>query len=801
MRFTFDWLKEHLDTQQPLAAVVEKLSMIGLEVETVEDRSKALAPLRTAHVVSARQHPDADRLQVCMIDCGEDDPVQVVCGAPNARAGMKAVFAPVGSYIPGIDVTLKTSKIRGQESNGMLLSEREMGLSEDHEGIVELLDSTEVGTSAAAALGIADPVIEIGLTPNRQDCAGIRGIARDLSAAGLGTLKSVQAPEIDGGFESPIKWQRDFSTGSQDACPLVVGRYFRGVTNGPSPRWLQDRLRAIGFRPISALVDITNYVTFDLARPLHVFDAATLAGNLTMRLARQGEKLNALDGKEYTLDDTITVIADKIGVQAIGGVMGGTSTGVDVETTEIFLEVALFDPVRTATSGRKLGILSDARYRFERGVDPESAYWGAHAATQLILDICGGEASKLTVAGDMPSWQREVVLRKSRVLELGGLDVSGDEQVGILSDLGFQPVDEGEKIRTTVPSWRQDIDGEADLVEEVLRISGYDQIPVIPLTRKHTVAVRAWSSSQRRESAARRALAARGLTEAVTFSFMKRKTADLFGFSNERLVIDNPISTDLDVMRPSVLPNLLDAARRNADRGYTDVGLFEIGPKYTGDADGQQVTVAAGIRAGNYGARHWCNAVRPADAWDAKADALAALEASGAPVNNLQITDDAPPWFHPGRSGCFHLGATILASFGDIHPKVLREMDLGTNAVGFVVNLHNVPDGKKKSSSTRPFLELSPFQAVHRDFAFVVATDVAAGDIVRAASSVDREIVADVSVFDVYDGEHVGEDKKSIAISVTLQPVKATLTDEEISVVEKKITDAVQKRTGGILRG
>ena len=805
MKFTFAWLKDHLETDRPLSDIVEKLSMIGLEVEGVEDRAEALASFRAAHVVSAEKHPDADRLQVCMVDYGDDDPVQVVCGAPNARAGMKGVFAASGAYIPGIDVTLKKSKIRGQESNGMLLSEREMGLSDDHEGIVELPDDTEIGTPAVDALGLSDPVIEIGLTPNRQDCAGIRGIARDLAAAGLGTLKPLDAPETDGTFEPPIKWQRDLPADAEDACPLVVGRYFRGVKNGPSPQWLQDRLRAIGLRPISALVDITNYVTFDLSRPLHVFDAAKVKGDVTMRFAKDGEKVLALDGEEYTLEADMTVIADDNGVEAIGGIIGGEVSGVTEETTDVFLEVALFDPVRTATAGRKLGIMSDARYRFERGVDPESAFWGAHVSTRMILDLCGGEASQLTVAGDMPDWQRDVTLRKSRVAALGGLDVPGDEQLRILADLGFDPVDEGDTIRTSVPSWRQDIDGEADLVEEVLRIKGYDDIPVVPLPRETTVAAPAWSVSQRRESAARRALAARGMTEAVTFSFMKRETAELFGFDNEALVVDNPISADLDAMRPSILPNLLEAARRNADRGYPDVALFEVGPKYSDDGDDGQAIVAAAIRTGKHDPRHWCVPQRDVDAWDAKADAYAALEAAGAPVANMQVTMDAPAWYHPGRSGVFRLGPNALASFGDIHPGVLRVMDIDGPAVGVVVNLHLIPPARKKKgtggSAARPLLNLSPFQAVHRDFAFVVDAATDAGEIVRAARSADKELIVDVSVFDVYEGEHMEDGKKSVAISVTLQPVKATLTDEQIDAVAKKVTGEVENRTGGVLRG
>lgn len=807
MKFTLAWLKDHLETDRPLGDIVETLSMIGLEVEGVEDRAEALAAFRVAHVVSAEKHPDADRLKICMVDYGDGDPVQVVCGAPNAREGMKGVFAASGAYIPGTDMTLKKSKIRGQESNGMLLSEREMGLSDDHDGIVELPDDTEVGASAVDVMGLGDPVIEIGLTPNRQDCAGIRGIARDLAAAGLGTLKPLDTSETPGAFEPPIKWRRDLPEGDGDACPLAVGRYFRGVRNGPSPQWLQDRLRAIGLRPISALVDITNYVTFDLARPLHVFDATKVSGDVTMRFAKPGEKVLALDGEEYALDETMTVIADDNGVEAIGGVMGGEVSGVTEETTDVFLEVALFDPIRTATTGRKLGIMSDARYRFERGVDPESAFWGAHVATRMILDLCGGEASELTHAGETPDWRREVTLRKSRVAALGGLDVPGNDQMRILTYLGFEPADEGETIRAQVPPWRQDIDGEADLVEEVLRIRGFDDIPVAPLPRTQTVSAPARSSAQRREGAVRRALAAAGMTEAVTFSFMKRETAELFGFSNEALVVDNPISADLDVMRPSVLPNLLEAARRNADRGYPDVALYEIGPKYADDTDDGQSTVAAGIRAGQHDPRHWGVAQRPVDAFDAKADALAALEAAGAPVANLQITTDAPAWYHPGRSGVLRLGQTVLASFGDIHPGVLRALDIDGAAVGFVVNLDNVPapKGKKKGkaggAAARPLLKLAALQPVHRDFAFVVEADVAVGDIVRAASGADKALIADVSVFDVYEGEHVEAGKKSVAIAVTLQPTDATLTDAEIEAVAAKITGAVEKRTGGVLRG
>ena len=802
MKFTFGWLRDHLDTERPLGDIVDTLSMIGLEVEGVEDRAGGLAGFRVAEVVSARQHPDADRLRVCMVDCGDGEPVQVVCGAPNAHAGMKGVFAAAGSRIPGSGMTLKKSRIRGQESNGMLLSEREMGLSDEHEGIVELPADAVVGAAAADAMGLSDPVIEVGLTPNRPDCAGVRGIARDLAAAGLGELRPLSAPDVAGDFAPPVRWRRDLPEDAGDACPLVVGRYFRDVSNGPSPRWLQERLRAIGLRPISALVDITNYVSFDLARPLHVFDADRLSGDLVMRLARDGETLEGLDGGVHALDGGMTVIADDNGPAAIGGIMGGAPSGVEDGTRNVFLEVALFDPVRTARTGRSLDILSDARYRFERGVDPESARWGVQVATRLILEHCGGKASHLTEAGEMPEWRRELRLRKSRVRGLGGLDVAGEEQAAILSTLGFSPVDEGETIRVEPPSWRPDIDGEADLVEEVLRIRGYDDIPAEPFAAPQTVPPPAWPAARRRESMVRRTLAARGMAEAVTFSFMKRGTAELFGFADEALRIDNPISADLDVMRPSILPNLLAAVVRNANHGHRDLALFEVGPEYVDDSEAGQAAVAAGIRAGLQAPRHWSGPAREADLWDAKADALAALGAAGAPAGNLQTGREAPGWFHPGRSGTLRLGRDVLAVFGDLHPRVLGALDLEGAAVGFAVYLDRVPAarGRRKATAARPRPELSPFQPIRRDFAFVVDAPVAAEDIVRAAAGADRALIADVGVFDVYEHESLGADRKSVAITVTLQPVEKTPTDAEIDAVAARVADAVAKRTGGVLR-
>ena len=801
MKFTLKWLKEHLETDASLDELAERLTMLGLEVEEISDAAAGLKGFRTAKVVSAEQHPDADRLRVCIVDAGDGEQVQVVCGAPNARTGMIGVFAPSGAHVPGTGIDLKPTKIRGVESNGMLLSEREMGISEDHEGIVDLPDDTPIGLEAADVMGLDDPVIELGITPDRADCFGVRGIARDLAAAGIGTLRPLDAEEAPGGFEPPIKWQRDFSADNQDACPMVVGRYFRGVQNGPSPKWVQDRLKAIGLRPISALVDITNLVTFDLCRPLHVFDADKLAGDLTMRFARDGEKILALDGKEYTLEDGMSVIADADAVHAIGGIMGGENTGCTETTTNVFLEVALFDPIRTATTGRKLGIESDARYRFERGLDPESAYWGAHVATRLILEFCGGEASELTVAGDMPQWARPVSLRPERLKTFGGVDVATDDAVSILDRLGFNPNIEDGVIHGTTPSWRADVESEYCLVEEVLRVKGFDEIPVVPLERTSSLPVPAIGVPQRRAAFAKRTLAQRGMMEAVTWSFMPGTDVDLFGGVTDNMRLANPISADLDVMRPSILPNLLAATKRNADRGYPDIGLFEVGPAYRDDTPTGQDAVAAGIRHGNSGPRHWQNTPTPAGVFDAKADAYAVLASIGAPVDSLQISADAPAWYHPGRSGTLRLGKTVLAWFGEIHPKILRRLGDRGPAAGFEVFLDHVPQPKQRGGKARPPLQASSFQPVHRDFAFMVDATVSADQILRAARTVDRNLITDAGVFDVYEGESLGADKKSVAIWLTLQPTEQTLTDEEIDAVAAKVIANVEKQTGGTLRG
>ena len=799
MKFTLNWLKDHLETTASLKEITDKLSMIGLEVEGVEDRAKALKPFTVAYVKEARPHPNADRLRVCIVDTGQGE-VQVVCGAPNARTGMKGVFAPAGSYIPGTDMTLKPGKIRGEESNGMLVSEREMGLSDDHEGIIDLPADTPLGAPFAEVAGLTDPVIEIAITPNRGDCLGVRGVARDLAAAGLGSLKPLNAEAVPGSFESPIKWRRDLPADRQEACPYVAGRYFRGVKNGPSPKWLQDRLRAIGLRPISALVDITNYVTYDLGRPLHVFDADKVQGDVVMRFAQPGAEILALDGNTYTLDAEMVAIHDDNGPEGIGGVMGGEHSGCQDDTTNVFLEVALFDPDMVAGTGRKLAIHSDARFRFERGLDPQSAVWGVEVAARLIRELCGGEVSETVSAGSLPQETRSLTLRPARVTELGGVTVAPARQAEILESLGCGVQSAGEVLEVVPPSWRPDIESEACLVEEVMRIHGYDDIPEVELPRDSYLPRAVLTPAQRRVSAARTALAWRGLYEGVTFSFLPRRHAELFGGGAEALTLANPISADLDVMRPTPLANLAAAAVRNADRGYGDLALFEVGPQYLDDTPEGQRTVAAGLRRGARAPRHWAGGDRLVDAFDAKGDAEAVLAACEAPVENLQVTRDAPAWYHPGRSGVLRLGPKVLAQFGELHPRVLRALDLKAPAAGFEVFLDAIPlprAGKQK----RSLLELSAFQPVSRDFAFLVDEDVPAEKLLRAARGADKALIADVALFDVYQGKGVEPGKKSLAIAVTLQPREATLTEQQIDAVAAKVVEQVTKATGGSLRG
>ncbi len=799
MKFTLSWLKDHLETTASLDEIVAKLSLIGLEVESVEDPAAKLKPFTVARVIEARQHPNADRLRVCRVETADGE-VQVVCGAPNARTGMWAVFAPAGSFIPGTGITLTPGVIRGEQSNGMLVSEREMGLSDEHDGIIDLKAPSPIGTPLAEILGLNDPVIEVAITPNHAEALGVRAIARDLAAAGLGSLKPFEPAPLAGSYDSPLKWR--IATGAEGYCPYVAGRHFRGVRNGPSPKWLQDRLRAIGLRPISALVDITNYVTFDLNRPLHVFDAAKVSGHPTMRLARAGEELLALDGKTYRLDPSVLVIADDERAEAIAGIMGGEASGCTEATTEVFLEVAYFDPILVQRAGRKLGITSDARYRFERGLDPQSCRWGVEVATKLILELCGGEASHAVAAGTLPAPHKRVTLRAERVASLGGVAVPVGEQQAILEKLGFQVTRHGETLEALVPSWRPDIDGEADLVEEVLRIRGYETIPAVSLPRGHALPEAVLTETQRRRTQIRQTLAWRGLEEVVSFAFMDSRVAALFGGVPDKLTLDNPISAELDVMRPSILGNLAQAAARNADRGFPDAALFELGSIYRDDTPAGEVLTATGLRAGAGSPRAWTGGARAVDAFDAKGDVLAALQMLGAPVENLVVSTDAPAWYHPGRSGALRLGPTVVAWFGELHPRVARALDLKGPVAAFELIVEAIPRPKAgKQGKLKAPPKLPPFQPLVRDFAFLVEAAVPAEKLVRAAKGADKALVTGVEVFDLYQGQGVPAGQKSLALAVTLQPTAATLTDKEIEAVAAKIVAAVAKATGAVLRG
>lgn len=801
MKFTLDWLKQHLDTDASIEVVAEKLTDIGLEIENVTDRAAALADIRVAYIEEAGQHPDADRLKLCRVNTG-DKIIQVVCGAPNARTGLKVALAQPGAIIPIDGSKLKPGKIRGIESQGMMCSTRELCLGEDHDGIIELPEDAEIGAPVAGVLGADDPIIEIGLTPNRPDCTGVRGIARDLAAAGIGTLKADPRQEaVAGSFDSPIGVTISGEIVENNAVSAFYGRYIRGVKNGESPDWLKARLEAIGLRPISALVDITNLVTHDLGRPLHVFDADKLSGDINVRYATDGEKLAALDNKEYELSDSMVVIADQAKALGIGGIIGGEETGCLEETVNVFVECALFDPISIAKTGRKLQVNSDARYRFERGVDPQSVAWGMEVATHLITEICGGEVSHVVKAGDVPNPRNAFDLRIDRILELGGVAVDADRAIEILTALGFEVSGSAPVITAVAPTWRPDIIGEADLVEEVLRIVGYDKIPTVPLERETSLPVPALSPMQKRVGLTRRILASRGLYETVTWSFTDSRWAKLFGELKEGLFLANPISSDLDVMRPNALINMIAAAGRNQARGFADLSLFEVGPEFFGDQPGDQRLVAAGLRAGSTTQRSWTGSRRDVDVFDVKADVEALVDALGTNAANLQVnTEGAPAWYHPGRSAALQLGPkNVLGYFGELHPKVLKALGVKGRVMAFELFVENIPMPKKKGTA-RPSLNASSFQSVERDFAFLLDSDVKAEAIIKAARGADRNLITEVTIFDLYAGKGIEDGKKSLAFSITLQPTKATLTDEEIEAVSKKVVDAVEKATGGSLR-
>jgi len=797
MKFSLSWLKDYLETDAGLNEIVSKLNAIGLEVDTVENPADSLVPFTVAEVLSAEKHPDADKLKVCKVSNGTEE-MQIVCGAPNARTGIKVVLGRPGDYVPGLDVTLKKAKIRGVESSGMMCSAKELELGEDHDGIIELPEDAPVGTSYVEYADLDDPVIDVEITPNRQDCLGVYGIARDLASAGLGTLKPLKVEKIEGTFNSDVTVSIDLPEDKVAACTQFLGRKFTGVKNGPSPQWLQDRLKAIGLRPISKLVDVTNYITHDLGRPLHVYDAAKLTGNLIARMAIQGETFTALDDKEYTATGNETVIADGAGAQGFGGVIGGLDTGCSEETTEVVLEAALFDPVRTAFTGRDQGLITDARYRFERGVDPLFIRDGMEIATKMILDLCGGEVSHVFEAGNDTVWDRTVPFRSNRVKTLGGVDLPATESVKILEKLGFL-VKGNDPYTVKVPSWRCDVVGEPDLVEEVLRIHGYDNIPSVQLPVTDHKAGATLSLRQKRARAVKRRLAAAGMHEAITWSFMRRDQAALFGGGGDDLVLANPISSEMDCMRPTSIPNLMQAAQRNKDRGQGGMALFEVGQVFENDTEKGQHLVAAGVRSGT-SERHWAQPSAGVDVFDAKRDAMAALKAVGAPVENLQVFTEAPEHYHPGRSGTLRLGPkNILAAFGEIHPKVLKAMDVDGPMVGFEVFLDKIP-AKRGKSAAKGALQISNLQSVERDFAFLLDRDRQVADLIRAVKGADKAHIDRVGVFDVYEGTGVPEGQKSIAVSVVLEPRGETFADKEIEAIASKVVAAAEKAVGAKLR-
>ncbi|MDC0148589.1 phenylalanine--tRNA ligase subunit beta [Alphaproteobacteria bacterium] len=794
MKFTLSWLQEHLDTSATLEVIVETLTLVGLEVEELVDPAARLAGFEVAEIIATEPHPDADKLQICTVQSGEGTQ-KLVCGAPNARSGLRGILAKQGAVIPSNGMVLAKAKIRGVESNGMMCSAAELQLSDDHDGIIELDASFDIGASAASALGQTDPMIEIAITPNRPDCLGVRGIARDLAAAGLGTLKAdpTQAPKAGGQATPNIEV-------SGPVCAAFGAILISGVTNAPSPAWLQQRLRAIGLNPISALVDITNYISYDRGRPLHVYDADRLTGGVRARQAKAGESLVALDEKTYELTPDDCVIADDAGVLGLAGIMGGLASGSTNETVNVLVESAWFEPIAIALSGRHHYIESDARYRFERGVDRNSVTAGLDLAVQMIVDICGGTPHEAQTAGALIGDAQQLDFDPAKVASLTGLQLDEKDMQRILEDLGFG-VETGATWKIHVPSWRPDIEGQADIVEEVTRIYGLDKVPAQALPMRHDVTRPTLTVEQRRVHIMRRALAGRGLVEAVTWSFISGPDATLFGVA-DGLELANPISADLSHMRPSLLPGLLAAAARNVDRGFGDVALFEVGQEFLAPTPGAQRLAASGIRRGHSAPRRWQGAPQLVDGFEARADAEAALAACGVDASSLQVLPPQSPWYHPGRSGILARNPKQpMAAFGEVHPAVLKHFGLSGPLVAFEVWPQTVPEGKKQKGQARPALDLSNLQPVRRDFAFEVKQDVAADRLVRAARGADKKLISEVRVFDVFQGGGLAEDAKSIALEVTLQPVEATLTDADIEAVVAKITAAVEKAGGGKLRG
>lgn len=804
MKFTLSWLKDHLDTNAGLEEIIQKLTAIGLEVEGITDPSKIYEPFTVAFVQDAKQHPNADRLKICMVKTSDGSVHQVVCGAPNARAGMKGIFAPPGSYIPGTDLHLKKGNIRGEDSFGMLVSEEEMSLSNKSDYIIEVPDEIEVGTPLARIYGLDDPVIEIGLTPNRADCACVRGIARDLSAAGLGSLKPLTVTEVEGTFDSTVSVIIPDDPDVKKACPLFLGRLIKGVKNGPSPQWLQQRLKAVGLRPISALVDITNYLTIGLNRPLHVFDADTLTGDVHIRFSKDGETLDALNDKNYTLEEGITAVCDDSGVLGLGGIIGGTKTGCTDETTNVFLECACFDPVRTAVTGRRLQIDSDARYRFERGIDPDFTPEGMEIATQMILDLCGGKAGTVVTAGDIPDNRRTLDFDPDYTLQLMGTAVPVNTQKETLKALGFTVDDKQVPWKVTRPPWRHDIFDAPDIVDEIIRLYGFENIQPVSVRKETAEITSPLTEKSRQACILRSVLADAGLEECVSWSFVNRDLAAHFTDDLEKrklLTLLNPISSETDHMRPTPLTNLLQAAKTNIDKGGISLALYEVGPGFDNPGPEGQNLIAAGLRVGPAGRRNWTSELenRPVDVFDVKADVMAGLDSLGGFGNKASVMRDAPDWYHPGKSGTFKLGSTILAFFGMIHPAILEAMDMEGPVAAFEIFPQNLPRRGKKQAA-RKHMDLPPLQPVRRDFAFIADESQEGQNIVKAVLASDKNLITDAHIFDVYQGKGIDPGKKSIAVEVTLQPFEKSLNEKDLEELTDRIRESVNKKTEAILR-
>jgi phenylalanyl-tRNA synthetase beta chain len=812
MKFSLTWLKDHLETEASLQEILDTLNAIGLEVEGVEDPAELLKGFQVAHVLSAEKHPDADKLQVLKVDTGDGEPLQVVCGAPNARAGMKGVLGLPGAVVPSNGMELRKAAIRGVESTGMMCSARELDLGDDHDGIIELPDDASVGHSFADYQG-SSPVIDVAITPNRPDCMGVYGIARDLAAAGLGTLKPIAFPKFEANGACPVEIRTD----DPEGCPAFYGRVIKGVKNGPSPDWLQQRLKSAGQRPISLLVDLTNYLMLAFGRPAHVYDLAKLSGAVVARRAKDGEQVLALNEKTYTLDDSMVVIADDAQVHDIAGIMGGEDSGVSDDTTDVLLEIAYFDPPRIGVTGRKLGLASDARTRFERGVDPAFLQEGLDLLTGLIVELAGGQASEDVHAGSPPGEAMVVPFDTAMTARLGGVDVPADEQRRILESLDFAITStspsgrgsggggsEGEVFTVTCPLRRHDIEGPADLVEEVVRIHGLDKVESVALPRVEGVARPTATAQQIMERRLRRAAAASGLDEAITWSFLPEAEAEHFTASDDLWKLANPISEDMKVMRPSLLPGLLLAAKRNADRGAAGTRAFELGRRYFKGADGlsdERATLGV-VLAGEKTPRGWATGKAVSfDAYDAKAAALSLLAAAGAPADKLMVFGEAGEQFHPGQSATLRLGPKkVLARFGMLHPATLKAFDLDGPVAAVELFLDQVPQKKGNVGFARGAFTPPALQAVTRDFAFLVATDTQAGELLRVVRSADKTHITDARIFDLFEGQGVPEGQKSLAIEVTLQPQEKSFKDADLKAISDKVVAAAAK-LGAELRG